>query len=333
MNNTNTDFQHYTVMANEAVDALNCEPGKIYVDATLGGGGHSELILRKIQPDGHLISFDIDNDAIAFARNRLKDYKNLTIVKESYTNIKKVLQDLNIKEITGGIVFDLGASYHQLTKQERGFSFMKDAPLDMRFNQDNDFSAYDVVNGYSEEDLIHIISEYGEEKFTKRIVKSIISARTQKPIKTTVELANIIKFAVPKTKEKIHPATRTFQAIRIEVNQELQNIKNTLNEVLTLLSVGAIISVISFHSLEDRLVKQCFKHYASNCRCKPTDPVCTCKPAMLELINKKPITALEEEIKENPPSRSAKLRVARKISSWESWIDKTYNRFQRKSLL
>lgn len=312
------EFEHYTVMAHEAVDALNCVPGKIYVDATLGGGGHSELILKKIQPDGQLIAFDIDDDAIASSKKRLKDYKNLTIVKESYSNIKKVLQNLGIKEITGGIVFDLGASYHQLTKQERGFSFMKDAPLDMRFDRDSDVSAYDIVNGYSEDHLIRIISEYGEEKFTKRIVKNIINYRQSKNIETTGELAQIIKNAVPKTKEKIHPATRTFQAIRIEVNQELQNIKNTLNEVLTLLSVDAIISVISFHSLEDRLVKQCFKYYASKCRCKPTDPVCHCKPPMLELINKKPITATELETKENPPSRSAKLRVAKKISSWEN---------------
>ena len=317
-NTSNLNFQHYTVMAHEAVDALQCERGKIYVDATLGGGGHSELILQKIQPDGRLIAFDIDADAINYASERLKNYKNLTIVKESYSNIKKVLQDLDIKEITGGIVFDLGASYHQLTKQERGFSFMKDAPLDMRFNQDSDFSAYDVINGYSEDDLIRIISEYGEERFTKRIVKNIINSRKLKNIETTGELAQIITNAVPKTKEKIHPATRTFQAIRIEVNHELQNIKNTLNEVLTLLSVGAIISVISFHSLEDRLVKQCFKYYSAKCRCKPTDPVCHCKPPMLELINKKPITATEEEISVNPPSRSAKLRVAKKISSWEN---------------
>ena len=317
-NTSNLNFQHYTVMAHEAVDALQCERGKIYVDATLGGGGHSELILQKIQPDGRLIAFDIDSDAINYASERLKNYKNLTIVKESYSNIKKVLQDLDIKEITGGIVFDLGASYHQLTKQERGFSFMKDAPLDMRFNQDSDFSAYDVINGYSEDDLIRIISEYGEERFTKRIVKNIIDSRKLKNIETTGELAQIITNAVPKTKEKIHPASRTFQAIRIEVNHEIQNIKNTLNEVLTLLSVGAIISVISFHSLEDRLVKQCFKYYSAKCRCKPTDPVCHCKPPMLELINKKPITATEEEISVNPPSRSAKLRVAKKISSWEN---------------
>ena len=315
---SDNDFQHYTVMAHEAVDALNCEPGKIYVDATLGGGGHSELILQKIQPDGRLIAFDIDEDAINASKERLKDYKNLTIVKESYSNIKKVLQDLGINEITGGIVFDLGASYHQLTKQERGFSFMKDAPLDMRFDKDSDFSAYDVVNSYPEEELIRIISEYGEERFTKRIVKNIVNYRKARNIETTGELADIIKNAVPKTKEKIHPATRTFQAIRIEVNHELQNIKNTLNDVLTLLSVGAIISIISFHSLEDRLVKQCFKYYASKCRCKPTDPVCHCKPPMLELINKKPITASELEIKENPPSRSAKLRGAKKIASWEN---------------
>ena len=315
--NQNQKFKHYTVMAHEAVDALNCAPGKIYVDATLGGGGHSELILKKIQPDGQLIAFDVDEDAIKASQERLKDYKNLTIVHDSYTNIKKVLQDLNIKEITGGIVFDLGASYHQLTKQERGFSFMKDAPLDMRFNTDSDFSAYDVVNGYSEDDLIRVISEYGEERFTKRIVRNIINYRSSKNIETTLELAEIIKNAVPKTKEKIHPATRTFQAIRIEVNNELQNIKNTLNEVLTLLSVNAIISIISFHSLEDRLVKQCFKYYASKCRCKPNEPVCHCEPPMLELINKKPITASESELKENPPSRSAKLRVAKKITSWE----------------
>ena len=315
---SDNDFQHYTVMANEAVDMLDCKPGKIYVDATLGGGGHSELILRKIQPDGRLIAFDIDSDAIESAGKRLKDYKNLTIVKESYSNIKKVLQDLGINEITGGIVFDLGASYHQLTKQERGFSFMKDAPLDMRFDKDSDFSAYDVVNSYPEEELIRIISEYGEERFTKRIVKNIVNYRKARNIETTGELADIIKNAVPKTKEKIHPATRTFQAIRIEVNHELQNIKNTLNDVLTLLSVGAIISIISFHSLEDRLVKQCFKYYASKCRCKPTDPVCHCKPPMLELINKKPITASELEIKENHPSRSAKLRGAKKIASWEN---------------
>ncbi len=307
------EFNHYTVMKHEAVDALNCQNGLIYVDATLGGGGHSELILQKIQPDGRLISFDIDDDAINYSREKLKDYKNLTIVKDSYTNIKKVLQDLNIEKITGGILFDLGASYHQLTKQERGFSFTKDAPLDMRFNKDADFSAFDVVNGYKEEDLVRIFSEYGEEHFSKRIAKAIVAKRHVKSIDTTLELAQIVKDATPSVKSRIHPATRVFQAIRIEVNNELKNIKNTLNDVLDLLDYGAIISVISFHSLEDRIVKEQFKYHSAKCHCPKEQLICTCEPPKLELINKKPITASEEELKINPPSRSAKLRVARFI--------------------
>ena len=307
------EFNHYTVMKHEAVDALNCQDGLIYVDATLGGGGHSELILQRIQPNGKLISFDIDDEAINYSREKLKDYKNLTIVKDSYTNIKKVLQDLNIKKITGGILFDLGASYHQLTKQERGFSFTKDAPLDMRFNKDAEFSAYDVVNSYKEEDLVRIFSEYGEEHFSKRIAKAIVAQRHVKSINTTLELAQIIKEATPPVKSRIHPATRVFQAIRIEVNNELKNIKNTLNDVLDLLDYGAIISIISFHSLEDRIVKEQFKYHSAKCHCPREQLICTCEPPLLELVNKKPITASEEELRINPPSRSAKLRVARFI--------------------
>lgn len=307
------EFNHYTVMKHEAVDALNCQDGLIYVDATLGGGGHSELILQRIQPNGKLISFDIDDDAINYSREKLKDYKNLTIVKDSYTNIKKVLQDLNIKKITGGILFDLGASYHQLTKQERGFSFTKDAPLDMRFNKDAEFSAYDVVNSYKEEDLVRIFSEYGEEHFSKRIAKAIVAQRHVKSINTTLELAQIIKEATPPVKSRIHPATRVFQAIRVEVNNELKNIKNTLNDVLDLLDYGAIISIISFHSLEDRIVKEQFKYHSAKCHCPREQLICTCEPPLLELVNKKPITASEEELRINPPSRSAKLRVARFI--------------------
>ena len=307
------EFTHYTVMKNEAVDALNCKDGLVYVDATLGGGGHSELILQRIQPNGRLISFDVDDDAINFAKNRLKNYKNLTIVKDSYTNIKKVLQTLNIKKITGGILFDLGASYHQLTKQERGFSFSKDAPLDMRFNKDANFTAKDVVNTYNEDDLVKIFSEYGEEHFSKRIAKSIIAQRRVKSIDTTVELAQIVKQAVPPQKSRIHPATRVFQAIRIEVNNELKNVKNTLNDVLDLLDYGAIISVISFHSLEDRIVKEQFKYHSAKCHCPKEQLICRCEPPKLELVNKKPIVASEKELKENPPSRSAKLRVAKFI--------------------
>ncbi len=307
------DFTHYTVMKNEAVDALNCKDGLVYVDCTLGGGGHSELILQRISPNGRLISFDIDQDAIDAASERLKGYKNLTIVKDSYTNVKQALKNLRIEKITGGILFDLGASYHQLTKQERGFSFSKEAPLDMRFNMDSDFSAYDVVNDYSEDELVKIFSEYGEERFSKRIAKKIVEQRKIKKLETTTELADLIINCTPKVKSHIHPATRVFQAIRIEVNHELQNVKNTLNDVLDLLDFGAIISVISFHSLEDRLVKQAFKYYSTRCHCERNQMICNCPPPVIELVNKKPIMASEEEIKENPPSRSAKLRIARCI--------------------
>ena len=307
------DFTHYTVMKNEAVDALNCKDGLVYVDCTLGGGGHSELILQRISPNGKLISFDIDQDAMDAASERLKAYKNLTIAKDSYTNVKQVLKNLGIEKITGGILFDLGASYHQLTKQERGFSFSKEAPLDMRFNMDSNFSAYDVVNDYSEDELVKIFSEYGEERFSKRIAKKIVEQRKIKKLETTTELADLIVNCTPKVKSHIHPATRVFQAIRIEVNHELQNVKNTLNDVLDLLDFGAIISVISFHSLEDRLVKQTFKYYSTRCHCERNQMVCNCPPPVIELVNKKPMMASEEEIKENPPSRSAKLRIARCI--------------------
>lgn len=312
------EFKHYTVMKNEAVNALQCDSDArnslVYVDATLGGGGHSELILKKLQSDGRLISFDIDEDAIKAASERLKDYKNLTIVKDSYTNIKKVLQDLKIDKITGEILLDLGASYHQLTKAERGFSFSKNALLDMRFNKDSDFSAFDVVNTYSEEDLVRIFSEYGEERFSKRIAKRIVEQRRIENIETTGELADLIVNSTPRVKSSIHPATRVFQAIRIEVNQELTNVKNVLKEMLALLGDDAIISLISFHSLEDRLVKQFFKYHSQKCRCEKNQMICECGPPELEIITKKPVLASNEEVKENPPSRSAKLRVARKSS-------------------
>ncbi len=306
-----SDFNHYTVMKNEAVDALNCRDGLIYVDCTLGGGGHSELILQRISPNGRLFSFDIDDDAIEYASERLKNYKNLTIVKDSYVNIKSVMKSYGIEKITGGVLLDLGASYHQLTKQERGFSFSKEAPLDMRFNMDSDFSAYDVINGYKEDELVRIFSEYGEERFSKRIAKAIVNKRLQSPIKTTTELADLIVKSTPRIKTSIHPATRVFQAIRIEVNNELKNVKKVLSDVLDLLDNGAIISVISFHSLEDRIVKRLFKFEAQKCRCN--EMICKCQPPRIELVNRKPIIASDEEIKINPPSRSAKLRVVKCI--------------------
>ncbi len=306
-------FIHYPVMAKEAVDALNCQSEKLYIDATLGGGGYSELILKRIQPNGKLIAFDVDIDAINAAKEKLKDYQNLTIVNDSYTNIKNYLLENNIKEITGGVVFDLGASYHQLTSDTRGFSFSKDARLDMRFNQSSDFSAYDIVNSYKEDELVKIFSEYGEERFSKRIARKIVETRRLNSIQTTKELADLIISATPKIKSNVHPATRVFQAIRIEVNDELRNIKNTLNEVLTLLSFDAILSVVTFHSLEDRIVKQFFRYHSNKCNCEPNQPICNCSPPKLEIINKKPLTASHQEIVENPPSRSAKLRIARRI--------------------
>ena len=315
------EYKHYPVMLNEAVNALECTDGKLYIDATLGGGSYSELILKKISPNGRLISFDVDIDAVNFSEQKLKDYKNLTIVNDSYTNIKKYLDENNIKEITGGIVFDLGASIPQLTSKERGFSFLSDSKLDMRFNQSGDLSAYDVVNDYKEDELVRIFSEYGEERFSKRIAKKIIETRKNNKIETTKDLVNIIFEATPRIKSKIHPATRVFQAIRIEVNHELDNIKNTLNDVLTLLSNNAILSVVTFHSLEDRIVKQFFKYYSKewispwgqeHARLYQTEE--KYNPPLLEVINKKPIQATEEEIKINPPSRSAKLRAARRIN-------------------
>lgn len=307
------EFKHYPVMLNEAVDALNCQNGKLYIDGTLGAGGYSELILQRISPNGRLIAFDIDIDAVNASKERLKGYENLTIVNDSYTNIKKYLQENNIKEITGGVVFDFGASTPQLTSKTRGFSFMSDSKLDMRFNQSSDFSAYDVINFYKEDDLVRIFSEYGEERFSKRIARKITEVRKIKKIETTKELATVILEATPRIKSKIHPATRVFQAVRIEVNHELDNIKNTLNEVLTLLANDAILSIVTFHSLEDRIVKNIFRDCAKGSIYKEGDT--ENQLPMLELVVKKPLTATLEEIRQNPPSRSAKLRIARRINN------------------
>ena len=290
------DFKHYTVMLNKAVDALECTNGKIYVDCTLGGGGHSELILKRIQPEGKLISFDIDDEAINHSKERLKNYKNLTILKSSYTNIKDELNKLGINKITGGVILDLGASYHQLTKQERGFSFSKDSPLDMRFDMTADFSAYDVVNNYSEADLVKIFSEYGEEHFSKRIAKKIVEIRRQKSIKTTTELSNIIISATPKIKSNIHPATRVFQAVRIEVNGELDNIKNVCKNITDdELRFTMLKTSISRMKLE-KYRRQNNWHECPNCGilCSPKEKICdSCKRLEEEIFRKKIIKILK----------------------------------------
>ncbi len=302
------EFKHYTVMKNEAVNGLNPRDGLIYLDGTLGGGGHSELLAQKIAPNGSLISFDIDDTAIAFAKKRLEKYKNVKIVKRGYQDFEEVLREENIEKITGGILLDLGASYYQLTSKSRGFSFLSDTKLDMRFDTAADFSAYDLINSYSEEELANVFYYYGEERYSRRLSKNIAEARKLKKIETTSELCEIIKKSLPYKNSRTNPATRIFQAIRIEVNGELKNVENTLKKVVPFLEKGARIVVITFHSLEDRIVKRIFKEYSTELSL----PEGGVRKGVLELVNKKPILPADEEIKENPPSRSAKLRIAQK---------------------
>ena len=300
-------------MLEETVAALECESNKIYIDATLGGGGYSYEIAKKIQPNGLLISTDVDDDAIAAAKEKLQEFDNVKIFKKNYSKIPEILEELGLDGISGGIVFDLGASYHQLTSASRGFSFSKDSKLDMRYDLTIEKTAYDVVNDYSEDNLVEIFSTYAQERFSKTIAREIVKQRKTKPFETTTELADFICKAVPFKAGYIHPATKVFQAIRIEVNDELKNLQHTLNKVIPLLKKDARIVIVSFHSLEDRIVKQAFKKYSSDCNCKPNDPICLCEPRKLELINKKPILGSEAEIRKNPPSRSAKLRIAKRV--------------------
>jgi len=307
------EFVHKTVLLNEAVDALNCRSGKIYIDATAGGGGHSAKIAEKIGSQGHLLSFDVDDDAIKAASEKLKNFPNAKIIKSSYTQIPAILKELGINKITGGVLFDLGASSHQLTTQSRGFSFMKEARLDMRFNQDETLTAYEIVNKHTETEIANIIFKYGEERLSRRIAKKIIEKRKEKPIETTIELANIVKSSVPFSKAGMHPATRTFQALRIAVNKELESIETTLQQIIHLLDNDARIVVISFHSLEDRLVKNIFKQFSTDCLCPTEQLICSCEPKQLKILAKKPLIPSPEELKDNPSARSAKMRVAEKI--------------------
>ncbi|MFH0702142.1 MAG: 16S rRNA (cytosine(1402)-N(4))-methyltransferase RsmH [bacterium] len=309
------EFFHESVLVEEVIEGLDCQKGLIYVDATGGGGGHSKEIAKRIYPDGKLIVTDVDPDAIKAANENLKPWIEIvTILKANYFKIPEILRTFNIEKITGGILFDLGASYYQFITGEKGFSFSKEARLDMRFDPQNPISAYEIVNNFTEKELIRIFKDYGEERFSRRIAKNIVEKRKKYPIKTTTELANIIKSDIPfSSKYKIHPATRVFQALRIAVNDELNNLENTLKQIIPLLEKNAKIVVISFHSLEDRLVKNLFKYYSSNCRCLPEQAKCLCEAKQLEILTKKPIIPSQDEIKKNPSSRSAKLRIAKKI--------------------
>ena len=309
------EFKHVSVLLDECINALNIKEDGIYVDCTLGGAGHSSEIVKRLSGDGRLIGFDQDKDALKAAGERLKDYKNVTYVHSNFYAIYDVLTDLGIDGVDG-ILMDLGVSSYQLDNGERGFSYMQDAPLDMRMNRENEFSAYEIVNTYSEEELYRIIKEYGEEKFAKRIASFIVKNREEKNIETTLELVEIIKAAIPAKarREGPHPAKRTFQAIRIEVNKELEIISKTILDGVKKLNKGGRMAIITFHSLEDRIVKNTFKELANPCTCPSEFPVCVCnrKPEV-KLISRKPIEASKEELEFNPRSRSAKLRIIEKL--------------------
>lgn len=309
------EFKHVTVLLNEAVDILDIKPDGIYVDGTLGGAGHSLEIVKKLT-SGKLICFDQDINAISAAKVKLKDFMDKTIlVHSNFENLREELNKLGIESIDGFLV-DLGVSSHQLDVPERGFSYMQDAPLDMRMDNNAELSAYDVVNTYSEAELKRVIKDYGEENWSARIAKLIVERRATMPIRTTFELVDAIKAAIPKKMrdENQHPAKRTFQAIRIEVNRELDVIEKTLLAAVDMMNEGGVLAVITFHSLEDRIVKNVFKKLQYSCTCPPEFPVCICNSKqVVEIITRKPILPSENEVEMNPRSRSAKLRAARKL--------------------
>ena len=309
------EFLHKPVMLNECIDMLNIVPNGIYVDGTLGGAGHSLEIVKRLDT-GKLIAFDQDIDAIENAKIKLKYYDDKVIlIHDNFRNIKKSLEDIDIFHING-VLLDLGVSSYQLDSPDRGFSYRYNAPLDMRMNRDAKISAKEIVNTYSEENLKRIIRDYGEEKWASRIAQFIVEERMKNQIETTGELVQIIKAAIPKKarEEDQHPAKRTFQAIRIETNHELDVIYEVLESAVELLLPGGIISVITFHSLEDRIVKNFFRDESTGCICPPEIPICVCNhKARLKFIQKKPILPNEEELRENPRSRSAKVRGAIKL--------------------
>ena len=306
------DFKHVSVLLDETIEGLNINPDGIYFDGTLGGGGHSYEILKQLTGKGVLIGVDQDGDAIEAANERLKSFDGkYQLVRSNYSEIETILSDLKISKIDG-IVLDLGVSSYQIDNLERGFSYKEDAPLDMRMDQRQLLNAADVVNGYTEEQLIAMLRDYGEERFAKSIAKAIIEARQDKPIATTKELSNIVKSAVP-TKYSIkkgHPAKKTFQAIRIEVNNELNILRQTLDKMIEHLNPGGRICVITFHSLEDRIVKLNFRNNENPCTCPPDFPVCVCgKKSKGKVITRKPITPSEVEIENNKRAKSSKLRI------------------------
>lgn len=306
------EFNHVPVLLHETLQGLNINPNGIYVDCTVGGAGHSIKIAEQLSKNGMLIALDRDPDAIQVASERLKPY-NATILQRNYSQIKDALETLNI-DCVDGILMDLGVSSHQLDTVERGFSYHYDAPLDMRMSQSGT-SAFDVVNQYSYEQLSKILFEFGEEKFSHKIASNIVKSREVKPIETTLQLADIVKDSIPaKFRREKNPCKKTFQAIRMEVNGELEHLSIGLDDAFDSLKVGGRLAIITFHSLEDRLVKQRFANLCRGCTCPPDFPQCVCgKKPRARLVNRKPIEATDLEIEQNNRSRSAKLRVIERI--------------------
>ena len=305
-------FNHTSVLLQETIDGLNIRPDGIYVDGTLGGGGHSYEIASRLSDRGQLIGIDQDEAAITAAGERLKEFGDrVIIVRSNYRNTKSILQSLQIEKIDG-MMLDLGVSSYQLDTEERGFSYRYDAPLDMRMDKRQTLTARDIVNGYSEMELFRVVRDYGEDKFAKNIAKHIVAARQQSPIETTGQLNEIIKAAIPAKMraEGGHPSKRTYQAIRIECNKELEVLRDSLEELIGLLNPGGRLCIITFHSLEDRIVKSAFKKAENPCTCPPSFPVCVCgKVSQGKVITNKPILPGEEELERNSRAKSAKLRI------------------------
>ena len=309
------EFNHVSVLLNECIENLNIKPDGIYVDGTMGGAGHSLEIVKKLSEKGMLIGIDRDEEALAVAEERLKDFNNVKYVHDNHDNIDEIIKNLNIKGVDG-ILLDLGVSSYQIDEKTRGFTYMDDGPLDMRMDKSQKLTAEYIVNNYKEQDLARIIFEYGEEKFSRRIAKNICEYRKNKKIETTEELVKIIEKSIPgKFREKnSHPAKRTFQAIRIEVNNEIEPLYNTIKNSITALNSKGRLCVITFHSLEDRMVKKAYVDAEGKCTCPKDLPYCVCGNVSLgKIITKKPILPTEKEMQENSRSRSAKLRVFEKI--------------------
>lgn len=309
------EFKHYSVMLNECIDGLNIKPDGIYVDGTMGGAGHSSVIASMLSPKGHLVCIDQDEDAIKAGSERLKDYSDrVDIVRSNFSDTKTVLNNLNITGIDG-MLLDLGVSSYQLDQPDRGFTYRFNTTLDMRMDNRRELTAKDIVNNYSEMELFRVIRDYGEDKFAKNIAKHIVIERAKKPIETTFELNEIIKAAIPaKFRVDTHPSKRTYQALRIECNRELEVLKNSIDTLIELLNPGGRLCIITFHSLEDRIVKTAFRTNANPCTCPPSFPVCVCgKVSKGKVVTGKPILPSEEELAVNSRSKSAKLRIFEKV--------------------